>query len=416
MMADFIQNTWKSLDQYEIEHAKILTGESSPEGLFVSRYRWKGTCAWKVPSNGCIISVVFGSGQLVLGAKEKNPLYLTEGCHVYHPAWAGSVFHAKKGTEIVCVAASCKNQSRGKQLIVRDEQFLRMANMSNGTTRWKLTPQYLSRRIFLHHDMTLLSASGSPISWFRTTMFDVSGLPNNNDGEPVFKMSYNYRTEINVCLEVSGSARARMAKHPYEFEENTDIHRYGNGVENPVATDAMNVGCVKNHQQEWGKWEVLDGETTYHLNEAKGCKNEERVVNATTGDIRFFRNKHEVSISEGHVTLLCAFDPAPTGMEQHQPGAYSSYGPLHSILNTEQYAEFLVRQCELDAVSDKLSLWKAYGMMPDKHCSKEWHSYESGVRVQDHFEWLLLKKSESVGRDHVIRKWMRQNSHLSPPM
>jgi hypothetical protein len=43
--------------------------------------------------------------------------------------------------------------------------------------RWVITPQYLSRRIFLHHDPTLLSKSGHPVSWFHTTMFDVAGLP-----------------------------------------------------------------------------------------------------------------------------------------------------------------------------------------------------------------------------------------------
>ena len=31
--------------------------------------------------------------------------------------------------------------------------------------------------IFLAHDATLLSSSGEPVSWYRTTMFDVAGLP-----------------------------------------------------------------------------------------------------------------------------------------------------------------------------------------------------------------------------------------------
>ena len=84
-----------------------------------------------------------------------------------------------------------------------------------------LTLQYLSRRIFLHHDPTLLSKSGNPVSLFHTTMFDVDGLPKNEDGEPVFKMSYNSRTEFNVCYDVKGIARVRMAEHPYKATNQT---------------------------------------------------------------------------------------------------------------------------------------------------------------------------------------------------
>ena len=46
-------------------------------------------------------------------------------------------------------------------------------------------------------------------------MFDVAGLPVNEDREPVFKMSYNSRTEVDVCYDVKGTARVRMAQHPY---------------------------------------------------------------------------------------------------------------------------------------------------------------------------------------------------------
>jgi hypothetical protein len=38
-------------------------------------------------------------------------------------------------------------------------------------------------------------------------MFDVAGLPKNEEGDSVFKMSYNSRTEFNVCYDVKGKAK-----------------------------------------------------------------------------------------------------------------------------------------------------------------------------------------------------------------
>src|SRR5204863_9462523 len=99
------------------------------------------------------------------------------------------------------------DQARGERLLLRDEKFIAACATRSQTLRWTLTPQYLSRRIFLHHAPILLSKSGHPVSWFHTTMFDVAGLPPNQDGEPVFKMSYNSRTEFNVCYDVEGEAR-----------------------------------------------------------------------------------------------------------------------------------------------------------------------------------------------------------------
>ena len=50
--------------------------------------------------------------------------------------------------------------------------------------------------------------------------------------------------------------------------------------------------------------------------------------------LQYFRNKHEVHIVDGHVTLFCIFDPAPTGIERHRPGEYSDYEPLSQVLGT----------------------------------------------------------------------------------
>ena len=139
-------------------------------------------------------------------------------------------------------------------------------------------------------------------------MFDMAGLPGNEDGEPVFKMSYNSRTEFNVCYDVKGAARVRMAQHPYTETE-----------------------------QRWGPWLPLDGDSTYHLNEPAGGPEEECLIDTTTGNRQFYRNKHEVHIVNGQVTLFCLFDPAPTGVERHRPGEYSDYEPLSQVLGTGAY-------------------------------------------------------------------------------
>ena len=177
--------------------------------------------------------------------------HLEAGVHLYLPPGLESVLNAEQGTELLHVAISSAAQARGKQMLLRDEKFLAACASGSQMLRWILTPQYLSRRIFLHHDPVLLSKSGNPVSWFRTTMFDVAGLPENEDGEPVFKMSYNSRTEFNVCYEVKGTARVRMAQHPY-----------------------------KETKQLWGPWLPLDGDSTYHLNEAAGSTEEECRIDA----------------------------------------------------------------------------------------------------------------------------------------
>jgi hypothetical protein len=93
-------------------------------------------------------------------------------------------------------------------------------------------------------------------------------------------------------------------------------------------------------KQLWGPWHLLDGESTYHLNEAGGSPEEECRIDEATQTLQTLRNKHEVHIAEGHVSLFCLFDPAPAGIERHRPGEYSDYEPLSQLLGTKPYETY----------------------------------------------------------------------------
>jgi hypothetical protein len=257
-------------------------------------------------------------------------------------------------------------------LIVRDEQFLSACAVGAQSLRWILTPQYLSRRIFLHHDRALTSKSGHPVSWFHTTMFDVSGLPVNEDGNPVFKMSYNSRTEFNVIYDVVGEARVRLARHPYDA-------------------------------RKWDEWLKLDGESTYHLNEAAGCAEEERFVE--NGEERTLRNRHEVHIDGGHVSLFCAFDPAPTGIERHRPGEYSDYEPISRILGTPEYRLHQQEIGKFDEMVDHLSMAKAKGDLDRHRDTPIYQRFVEGRAAQGAIESALAKTLAS--RAKAIQRWMQ---------
>ena len=215
-MQKIIKNNWRHDSGESYARAKILSHETHPEGLDVERLRFTEAGSITPESNvGHIISFLRGSGLLHLANDYSKPFHLEGGVHLYLPPGIESVINMDPGSEILQVSGVSASQARGKRLLLRDETFLSACASGSQALRWVLTPQYLSRRIFLHHDPVLLSKSGNPVSWFRTTMFDVAGLPLNQDGEPVFKMSYNSRTEFNVCYDVDGIARVRMAKHPY---------------------------------------------------------------------------------------------------------------------------------------------------------------------------------------------------------
>ncbi len=380
-MQKIIKNNWHRESGEPFERAKILSHAIHPEGLDVDRIRFFEAGSLTPKSRvGHIISVIQGSGRLHVTGDNRQPFHVEAGVHLYLPPGIESVIDAESGTELLRVSSASASQARGKKLLLRDETFISACATEFQSLRWILTPQYLSRRIFLHHDPILLSKSGNPVSWFRTTMFDVAGLPANEDGEPVFKMSYNSRTEFNVCYDVKGTTRVRMAQHPYDQSK-----------------------------QVWGPWLQLDSDSTYHLNEAAGSPEEEYRIDEVTETPQFFRNKHEVQIVDGNVTLFCLFDPAPTGVESHRPGEYSDYESLSQVLGTRMYETHQREIMRYDEMVDRLSIARAMGELSRLKGTPLWEMYLRGREAQGDIESSLAKTltSDHNGRARVLVPWMQ---------
>jgi hypothetical protein len=366
-------NEWQAGACSGVEIAQILHHDHHPEGLDFYRVRFAEAAQYTPDKDVGTLATVL-RGQLSLQCGQAERLRMVAGTHAYLPPGSKAVFHGEAGTELVLVLAPSAARARGEELLIRDDQFLAACAQTKLPLRWILTPQYLSRRVFLHHDRTLCSRNGNPVSWFHTTMFDVDGLPANDDGEPVFKMSYNYRTEPNVCYEVEGRASVRMARHPYHPGE-----------------------------QRWGPWQAIDGQTTYHLNEDASAS--EWTVGK--GAPRPRRNKHEIRILKGHVSLMCMHDPAPTGAEHHAAGEYSEYGDLSQVLGTAEYKAHLQNLRPLDHMVDVLSTAKARGDASIETLP-EWEQYLAGLAAQRDMEAELEKRlrSEGKGREQILRAWM----------
>jgi hypothetical protein len=380
-MQKVIRNDWKREAGKPFATAEILNHTIHPEGLDVKRLRFIESGSFLPDAGvGHIFSVLQGNGVLHIKGKTEQRLQLGTGTHVYLPPGPESVLDLKPGAELLLVSAATASQARGDKLILRDETFVSACASGAQSLRWILTPQYLSRRIFLRNDPVLLSKSGNPVSWFRTTMFDVSGLPKNEDGESVFKMSYNSRTEFNVCYDVKGDSRVRMALHPYQ-----------------------------NKNQLWDPWQKLDGDSTYHLNEAASSPEEERRFEQGASEPQYFRNKHEVYILNGHVTLFCMFDPSPIGIERHRPGEYSDYEPISKVLGSPAY-EFYQREItKYDEMADQLSIAKALGRLESLHGTPVWDLYIKGRDTQNAIEAELYKTLTAAGngREKVLASWMQ---------
>ncbi len=377
-----IRNAWQRDASGPFRVARIFDHRRSPEGLDVERVQFVGAGALSLDASvGHFVSVLSGVVTLRSDADDHTALQLSVTTHVYVPPGWGARIEAPVGAEILRVSGASAGQSPGTRLLVRDEAFIAACATGSQSLRWILTSQYLSRRIFLEHDATLLSKSGAPVSWYRTTMFDIAGLPPNDDGEPVFKMQYNSRTEFNVCYDVRGCARVRMAEHPYR------------------AVD-----------QSWGPWLLLDGDSTYHVNESGEVDDEDGPVDQVAGGVP--RNKHEVSIQDGHVTLFCLFDPAATGFERHRAGTYSDYEPLADIRGSERYATYIRELARFDAMVDELSLAQARGELDSLRGSDSWRLYTEGCRAQVAHESALLEAldTDGVGRARVVAPWS-----ISPP-
>lgn len=390
-MRKVVRSVWELTNGGPFAIARILSHDIHPEGMDVDRIKFVKAGTISPESEvGHLVSVLWGSATLSRSDDPHHPLQLQRGVHIYLPPGLDVVLDAKEGTELLRVSSSTASQARGKDMLLRDETFVAACAAEYRLLRWAITPQYLSRRIFLHHDPTLLSKSGHPVSWFHTTMFDVGGLPDNEDGEPVFKMSYNSRTEFNVCYDVKGACRVRMALHPY-----------------------------RERNQAWTPWQPLDSNTTYHLNEAAGSPEEERRIDESTKTEQLLRNKHEVSIVNGHVSLFCMFDPAPCGMENHRPGEYSDYEPLSTVLGTNEYKTYQREVVKFDEMVDQLSLAKARGELGDFRRTPIWEIYLQGREAQIAIEDQLTKTlaEEGKGRELVLERWMQSgNLHHEEPV
>jgi hypothetical protein len=383
-----IRNDWSTEADGALERAAVLRRDVHPEGLDIDRARALRACTIDLGRDeGRIVSCFAGGGLLQVDeGPGSERLRVAPGVHVYLPPGRAARIDAEAGTELVLVSAPAA-QARGRELLVRDEAFLFACAAGGASLRWILTPQYLSRRVFLHHDQALVSRAGHPVAWFHTTMFDVAGLPPNADGESVFKMAYNSRTEINVCFDVEGDARVRMALHPYAQE-----------------------GAA----QAWGPWHRLDGDASYHLHESDGDGATEWIVEPATGARTCRRNKHEVLIRGGHVTLYCLFDPAPTGVEQHRPGEYSDYEPLDSVVARPEYARHRREIARFDAMVDRLSLARARGALEAPGGAAELATYREGHAVACAVEQRLhdALAAEGRGRDAVLARWMRPHPQV----
>jgi len=376
-MGTIIHNKWQQIDEGQF-HATILSRDIHPEGLDVSRFSFEQDREVKLnPSDGHIVSILNGQVQLKVNSLN-NPLELDSFVHLYIPPREDAILKSSAGTQFIHIAGPAE-QARGEKLIIRDEQFLRATADNNRTFRWVLTPQYLSRRVVLYHDKTLVSKSHFPVSWFRTTMFDVYGLPPNEDGLPVFKMQYDNQTEANVCYDVGGDSKVRMAYHPYTDKD-----------------------------QKWADWQRIGNDSTYYLNEATHSPEVEWRTNPDTGEKLASRNKHEVYIPEGgYVSLCCLFDPGPTGDEKHLPGKYSAYQDVKKVIGTEVYQQYLSSLNPFDEMVDKLSLLKAQGLLNGIDKNPIWNCYEEGRKSQLNIESKLVQhlQMEKRGRDAVVLKW-----------
>jgi hypothetical protein len=380
-LPNVIKNAWVPAATGPFTVARILDHHTGPEGLDVERVRFEGAGSLALDAAAPhLVSVLSGGFTLRSDQDGGPPLQLSVTAHAYIPPGWGARIEAPARAELLRVSGATAAQARGTRLLVRDEAFLAACATGSESLRWILTSQYLSRRIFLHHDATLRSKSGAPVSWYRTTMFDVAGLPPGDEGDPVFKMAYNSRTEFNVCYQVQGRARVRMAEHPY-----------------------------RDQGQSWGPWLTIDGDSTYHVNEVPGGEEEETWVDGGTGEVRTSRNKHEVHIVDGHVTLFCLFDPAPTGIERHRPGTYSDYEPLARILGTERYDDFRRDIVRFDEMVDVLSMAQARGELESLRGSTMWHRYLEGREAQAAHESALLATlaSEGSGRQAILAPWIR---------
>ena len=201
----------------------------------------------------------------------------------------------------------------------------------------------------------------------------------------------NSRTEFNVCYDVTGVARLRMAGHPYSDT------------------------C-----QMWSPWLALDGDTTYHLNEVAGGSDEECRSTPVQNCPRISPQQTRGPYLERLRLSICVFDPAPTGIEHHRPGEYSDYEPLSRVAGTELYQRHRRDISKFDEMVERLSRAKAEGTLPALRGTALWELYERGREARASIESNLHRSLEAEGRtrQNIIRPWMqryRGSMHPTPP-
>jgi hypothetical protein len=364
-----IVNDWQDSGQ-GIRVSRIIDRAVGCEDIDVCRYEAEyGAVLDLAADHGHILSLLDGQAMLEPGEDDLEALYFTSGTHAYIPPGCTARLRFSESSSVIHASAS-GSRPHGSEFLVHNERYL-------APTRFVLTPQYLSRRVFLNRDHTLVSRSGDRVAWFHTTMFDTQGLPPNHDGRSVFKMSYDHQTEVNVVYDVKNQAAVRFAAHPYT---------------EPSA-------------QSWSDWHSLDGNTTYYLNECADGPEIERHTEAVSGKERCLRNRHEIFIAPGgHVSLCCMFDPGPTGLETHQPGEYSAYAPVAAIVGTKEHRDFVASVAPADDIVRSLSLAEARnGGVPDRS-SPKWKEYESALNHAKESEEHLIRDSEEERRA-IMASW-----------
>lgn len=306
-------------------------------------------------------------GQSYFSCKSHEKLKLEAFTSFFIPVGESASIKSTSGNLQILLVSAPSSQTVGKRFLLKNHKFVNACTNTQQSMRHILTEQYLSRRIFLRHDETLLSKSGDPISWHHTTMFDTKSLPLNEEKITVFRMSYNTKTEINICFDVPILSKVRFAVHPYSTSS-----------------------------QEWTKWEEIDSNTCYNLNESP---DEMEMIKSEDGTIRGYRNKHEVHIPEnGYVTLMCLFNPATTGIEKHVTGKFSDYGKGIDDMNI---LPFLSELSKYDQMVEELSIKQSLGEDIEKVGS--YKVYQEGIKNQIAIEEELL--SSIAERKNIVEMW-----------
>ena len=158
----------------------------------------------------------------------------------------------------------------------------------------------------------------------------------------------------------------------------------------------------REQDQPWGPWQTLSGDTTYYLCEDASLS---EWVQSDKG-LKPRRNKHEVQIEDGYVSLMCMHSPACTGVERHSTGAYSEYGDLKEVLGTPDHLRYLEQIAPLDEMVDALSLARALGN--DLQALPHWRRYQDGLAAQRLSESTLLAdlRGQGHGREAILTPWI----------